>query len=131
MPARKFSDEILEKAAALREQGMTFRQIESETGVPHSVAYFHCLRLGADSPATATDTRTPGGPMQYTRGNHEVRRFTPAEDEHLLQLELSGMRICDIARKIGRKENSIRGRLMLLARKEARAERAAELEAGI
>lgn len=131
MPARKFSDEIIEKVAALREQGLTFRQIEAETGVPSSVAYSHCLRLGADSPETATDTSTPGGPMVYKRGKHHVRRFTPAEDERLLQLELSGMRICDIARKIGRKPHSVTGRLRLLTRKEVRAERAAELEAGI
>lgn len=131
MPVRKYPDAILEEAAALREKGLTFPQIEQKLGIPHKIAYFHCLRLGADSPATATDTRTPGGPMQYKRGNVTVRRFTPAEDERLLQLELSGMRICDIARKIGRRENSIRNRLMLLARKEARAERAAELEARI
>ena len=60
--------------------------------------------------------------MVVNRGGHIIRRFTVEEHEQLVALDLTGARICDIARKLGRRPNSIIGRLMTLARRDARLE---------
>ena len=65
---------------------------------------------------------SPAMPMTVTRGDHIVRRFTSDEDSVLLQLEAEGLRICEMSRALGRPPNSIRGRLMTLARHQARKE---------
>ena len=59
-----------------------------------------------------------------TRNGFAVRHFTPEEDDRLLALEAEGKTYTEIGRLMNRKPNSIRGRLMTLARREARAEAA-------
>jgi hypothetical protein len=54
-----------------------------------------------------------------------VRRFTAEEDALLLQMEANGARYCEMCRALGRRHNSIIGRLATLARRDARAEDAA------
>ncbi|WP_339543485.1 hypothetical protein, partial [Pseudomonas sp. JAI120] len=58
----------------------------------------------------------------YNRGGHIVRPFSAADDALLLTLEAQGINIAEIARRISRKPNSVKGRLMTLARRDARAE---------
>lgn len=125
MPARKYSDELLDEAASLREDGMTYAQIASKLGMSESSVYFHCLRLGADTPKAQKAYKRPTGPMSFSRGGHLLRRFSESEDRQLLDLEAQGMRICDIARAMDRKPNSLRGRLMTLARIDEREEQTA------
>lgn len=124
MPARKYNDELLNEAAQLREGGMPINHIARRLGMSSASVSWHCLRLGADSPNTEKNIKRPAGPMCVCRGNHIVLRFSEAEDRILLDLESQGLRICEIARELDRKPNSIRGRLMTLARQEERRENA-------
>ncbi len=124
MAHRKYSDHQITSAADLREQGQSIDKIAQRVGMSASSVYWHCLRLGADSPRAKGMPRNVGN-MVVKRGNHVVRRFTPEEDRQIVQMEADGCRLSEIARKLGRRRNSILGRLMTLARHEARAEEAA------
>ena len=59
------------------------------------------------------DYRTPDG---------RVPVLVSADAAELLTLEAQGINIAEIARRISRKPNSVKGRLMTLARRDARAE---------
>lgn len=112
-------DEI-EAIAADRERGMSLPAIAQKYSCSQGSAAWHCLRLGADPPkAKPIDTRIRG-PLVVKRGGHQVRRFTPDEDALLLELERRGLGDTAIARELRRKPNSVRGRLMTLARHEER-----------
>ena len=130
MPARKYSDALLTEAAQLREAGLPIREIAGRLGMHPSAVSWHCLRLGADHPDAARRAHSCRQPMmEYTRNGRVVRRFTPEEDEQLLQLEAEGLSAGDIAQHMNRRRNSIVGRLMTLARQETRNEaRAARLQ---
>ena len=91
MPARKYSDALLNKAARLREAGLSIREIAGRLGIHPSAVSWHCLRLGADSPRDACKPPDHMRTQRYMRGGHVVRRFTPEEDERLLQLEAEGL----------------------------------------
>ncbi len=58
------------------------------------------------------------------RNGHPVRRYSAEDDAKLLAMEAEGKRIAEMARALGRQSNSVRARLMTLARHEARAEAA-------
>jgi len=126
---RILSDPQIDEMAELRERGWTLRQIArhfSAKGTPVSEGSigWQCLRVGADLPP---ERRRPGAfpACLIQRGGKPVRPWTPAEDEQLLALEAQGTSLNAIGRAIGRKQNSVRGRLMTLARHQARAEDAA------
>jgi hypothetical protein len=125
MPARKYPDKLIDEAARLRETGMSAKAIGKRLGMSASAVSFHCLRLGADSPNTVGNIPDPKGPMVVARGNHQVRRFTPEEDRLLIDMDVAGAKVCDMAKKLDRKPNSVRCRMMTLARRETRAELAA------
>lgn len=122
MPARKYSDQLLDEAARLRETGMSEAAIAKRLNMSLGAVSWHCLRLGADSPHTVRNISTTTGPMVVSRGGHIVRRFTPEEDKVLTEMDMAGERVCEMARRLNRKPNSVRGRLMTLARQEARRE---------
>lgn len=122
MPARKYPDEVLDQAAELRERGLSSGEIARKLDMTVGSVNWHCLRLGADAPDGHRGRIGAYGPQVMRRGNHQVRRFTPEEDRKIIEMELSGATIAEICRALGRKHNSIIGRLMTLARHEARAE---------
>lgn len=122
MPARKYSDEIIGQAAELRERGLSFGQIALRLGMSASAVDWHCLKLGADSPKTATQIIVRRQPMVMRRGSHVVRLFSEDEDRQLIALSLAEATIADMSRALNRRHNSIKGRLMTLARIEARKE---------
>ena len=124
MPARKYSDATLNKAAELREEGLSISKIAARLGMSPGAVHWHCLRLGADLPDVDTRRPVPPQPMVVQRGNHKVRRFTPDEDRRLVEMDLRGIGVSEMARRLGRKHNSVIGRLMTLARNEAREEAA-------
>ncbi|WP_109466375.1 hypothetical protein [Albibacillus kandeliae] len=125
MPSPKYTDKLTEKAAALREDGLSYTAIAERTGMSASAVYYHCLKLGADHPTQCENPPPWTGPMEIKRGNHVLRRFTAEEDKRILKMELEGSPVAEIARALGRRSNSVKGRLMTLARREARAEVAA------
>jgi hypothetical protein len=56
----------------------------------------------------------------HERSGHLVRRFTEAEDEQILVLKERGLTNAAIGRRLKRAPHSILGRLMTLARQDAR-----------
>lgn len=122
MAARKYSDETLNQAAEMREAGNSCQAIANKLGMSVGAVSWHCLRLGADSPKTKHNTARPTGPMLVRRSGHIVRRFTEKEDQVLIEMDLAGERVCEMARRLNRPPNSVRGRLMTIARREERLE---------
>ena len=125
MGKRRFSDADFDVIAEMRERGLSYQQIARKFGCSAKAISWHCLRLGADPPKPA--------PLRLNyhlehptmkRGNHVVRAFTPDEDRRLLELEADGRSITEIGRTLGRRWNSVRGRLMTLARRDERLQAA-------
>lgn len=83
------------------------------------------LRIGADPHPDKPLPAVPTEPVVAMRGGRPVRRFTQADDDLLLQLEAQGLSPSAIGRRLSppRLPNSVRGRLMTLARRDARRER--------
>lgn len=124
MPGRRFTDEQREQIAARREAGESYAQIARAFGCSPSNVYWICLSLGADLPNAKPLPTTVRGPLTMDRKGFSVCRFTAEEDAQLLALEAEGKGDSEIGKVMGRRPNSIRGRLMTLARREARAEAA-------
>ncbi|MGV7034894.1 helix-turn-helix domain-containing protein [Methylobacterium symbioticum] len=124
MPARRLTPEQCEQIAALRETGMSYGRIARKFGCSESTVYWKCLALGAEPPSPQPLTARALGPAVAIRNGREIRRFTAEDDAKLLAMEAEGKRIADMARALGRQSNSVRARLMTLARHEARAEAA-------
>jgi hypothetical protein len=132
MPRGILSDHDRNLAAELREQGKTFAQIARffvARGKPvtASAISYICLKLGADGPPARRGPSSQGS-RPLKRGDHIVRPFTAEEDEQLLALRSEGLPVVEIGRRLGtgRRHNSLAGRLLTLARREARAEEAAQ-----
>lgn len=129
MPGKRIlSDAQLVEMAELREQGWKYHRIsrhfaKAGTAISVNALHWQCLRMGADVPP---EQRRSGQQrdLPYRRGGHIVRPFLPDDDALLRQLDMEGVNACEIGRRLGRKQNSIRGRLMTLARRDARAEEA-------
>lgn len=124
MPSSRFTESDFDRMAALREGGKTCQQIASMFGCARGTISWHCLRLGADGPRHRGSSEPREGPLVVRRGDHVVRRFTSDEDERLIELEATGENLSAIARALGRQRNSVLGRLMTLARRDDRRERA-------
>ncbi|WP_368999728.1 hypothetical protein [Pseudophaeobacter sp. C1-32P7] len=102
---------------------MSYAAIAERLGMSHGAVYWHCLRLGADSPKSQEHAPpVERGPMIVCRSGHQVRRFTADEDRKLIEMEAAGLTASEMARRLNRKPNSVTGRLMTLARTEARKE---------
>jgi hypothetical protein len=108
----------------MRERGLSCRRIgEILGGISPGAIAWHCLRLGADPPKAKPLSAMIRGPMVVTRGNHQVRRFSPEDDAKLLEMAARGAKNAEICRALNRKNNSVAGRLMTLARREERGVR--------
>lgn len=122
---RKLSEQQIVVMAELREKGWSLRRIANYfaargTTISESALGWQCLRVGADLPPKRRGRNFT--PKPIVRNGHPVIPFTPEEDEKLLALEATGATHSQIARQLGRRQNSVRGRLMTLARADARRE---------
>lgn len=122
MPSPRSTIDI-ERLADLREQrGWSVKRIAEAMGKSPGAISWQCLRHAIEPPQ-GTRLRSGAHPgMAVKRGNHVVRGFTPEEDTIIEQMSLDGATSSEIGRRLGRKPNSITGRLMTLARHQARAE---------
>lgn len=111
-----------ERITTMREAGASCGQIAAAVGCSVSAVSWQCLRLGAEPPNPRSLNDVPTTPKVSKRGDHVVRRFTVDEDAQILALEAEGFRPIEIARRLGRPPNSVLGRIMTLARREARME---------
>lgn len=109
---------MIEKMIEWREQGRSFAWIAKQLGVSRSAINWQCLKYGVEPPKRNWPLPAPCHMPVVKRGNHVVRRFTPDEDRKLIEWREQGMRVCDIGKRLGRKGNSITGRLYTLARHE-------------
>ena len=131
---RALTDEQRDLACTLREQGWSCERIAHHfrsrgTRVHRSSIAWLCLIEGADLPIARRKQQCAPPPGIITRrGNHSFRTFTPEEDARLLALEAEGKNYSVIGRALGRKPNSIRGRLATLARRDARSSAALGIE---
>lgn len=103
------------------------RALAREFNITVSASAIHWHRIAnCAEPSDRTDVKpVPVEPVVEKRGDHVVRRFTVDEDERLKALEAQGLPIAEIARRLDRRGNSIKGRLYTLARHDDRRERAA------
>lgn len=127
MTKRKgFTREDYARMAELRERGWSFERIGRKFGCKAATASWHCLRLGAEPPKPPKlwPDRYLKHPVMK-RGNHVVRAFTPEEDAQITALAAAGLGNTEIGRRIGRRPNSVLGRLMTIARRDERALRGA------
>ena len=125
MAKRRLTETEIERLTELREQGLTLQAVAKRIGCSESTVYWQCLKLGVEPSKPRKLASDIVGPPVVVRGDHVVRRFTRDEDEKLLALEAEGLSETQIGRAIGRRYNSVRARLMTLARREARAEASA------
>lgn len=118
----RLTHEQIDLIVELREKGWSYERIAQKTGRSASAISWHCLKHAADPPKPTRLRDEVSGPVIFKRGSHVVRRYTPREDQQLLALERQGLNHTEIGKALGRRPNSITGRLMTLARRERRAE---------
>lgn len=123
---RILTDAQIDEMARLRERGWGVQRIADHfmaAGTPISAGSINwqCLMAGADRPAKFWPKPTKVRAI-VQRNGHVVRAFTAEDDAKLFDFEAQGLGISEIARRLGRKPNSIRGRLLTLARRDARRE---------
>ena len=111
-----------EEIIARYEAGERLAELAAAFGKSKGSIHWFLLQEGVDPPRPVHVARTPAAPVTHRRGDHLVRRFTTEDDRRLLQLEAAGETIAAISRALGRKPNSVRGRLATLARHERLAE---------
>lgn len=122
----------LERIAELTEErGLTPGQIARIVGCSVGSVTWAQLRIGADPHPDKPLPPVPTTSKSYARGSGPVRRFTQAEDADLLRLEAQGLGPAQIGARLDppRRWNSVKGRLMTLARRAAREEAIAEVTA--
>lgn len=116
-----WNKEKLDEIADLVEAGRTVRQIAEQFDASEGAIAWQILRLGVVGPRTKRATPRD---RSYVRAGRIVRPFTEEEDQLILRLEGQGMSVVQIAKQLGRKHNSIIGRLATLARYDVIAEEA-------
>lgn len=114
----KLKREDIPRIAERYEAGEKAATIAASYGVSVSTVQWHCLRQGALTPKFGGKNLGDRGPLEVARGNHVVRRFTPTEDETIVAMSIAGHGPAAIAKAVGRRCNSIIGRLATLARRE-------------
>jgi DNA-binding CsgD family transcriptional regulator len=122
MARRKITDEQIDRLIEMREHGASNERIAAEFNVSVSAVRWQCLKHAAEAPGRKQRPIVPKRVVVIQRGSHQVRRFTVDEDAKLRELEALGLSNAEIGRRLRRKPHSILGRLMTLARHEARAE---------
>lgn len=124
---RILSDDQLTEMCEWREAGVPCAQIAARfarqgTEISAGSIRWQCLREGAYSPKARLRPERRDVPAM--RNGFAVRPFSEDDDRRLLDLESQGLNYSEIARRLSRQPNSIRGRLYTLAQYEAVAEAA-------
>jgi hypothetical protein len=123
----KLTEEQWQDVAARYEAGEKPKALRAAYNISAGLMNWNMLRLGANPPGAKQLTQLAPGPMIVRRGNHVVRHFSGDEDRLIEQLATQGLSDTEIGHRSGRKPNSIRGRLMTLARQAARREEMQEV----
>jgi len=121
---KRLPPEIQAMIAERREAGAELKAIADEFNCTQGSVQWACLKLGAELPnPRPLKLRHHLQNPVVERGNHVVRAFTPLEDQVIRNLEAQGLGNSEIGRclKPERKPNSIKSRLMTLARRDERS----------
>ncbi len=120
---RNLTPEQLDRMVTMREKGYGYAVIAQEIGCSVGSISWHCARLGVEHPKSRWPLqRAVQKPYSYHRRNGIVRAFSEEEDVELLRLREDGHTLAEICRRLGRRHNSVMGRLHSLARRAAREE---------
>lgn len=122
MTIQRLTPEDFDRIVLMREEGRSYKEIALAVGCSQSAVSWHCLRLGADPPKPPKPVLEIRGPVATMRNGFPVRRYTADDDARILSMEAEGKSETEIARALGRRFNSIRRRLMTLARRDVRME---------
>lgn len=121
---KRLPPEIQAMIAERREAGAELKAIADEFNCTQGSVQWACLKLGAElpSPYPLKLKHHLQNPV-VARGNHVVRAFTPDDDEKIRDMAAQGIGDAAIGRSLTpqRKPNSIKSRLMTLARRDERA----------
>lgn len=116
MRQRNVTPPQVERILELAETGMQQQEVAAAVGVTKQVvagvALKHGVMFGKPRPARK--------PMM--RNGVLVRPFTEEEDRRLLELDLQGLRIVEIAKALDRRQHSVIARLRTIARWETHME---------
>lgn len=107
-------------AAEMRERGLSCGRIARKLKCSEGAVSWAMLAMGVDPHADRTLPPVPTEPIIQYRASGAVRRFTIDEDDVLLSLEAQGLSANAIGKRLGRKANSVTGRLRTLARRAER-----------
>lgn len=110
----------LETIERMRTAGRSYQAIGNRIGMSPGCVSWYCLRHAIEPPNPRKPVEEIRGPLVMKRGGHEIRRFTADEDRLLQEWEKEGLSTHEIARRLGRRWNSTRGRSMILARRAER-----------
>ena len=105
------------RVVEMREAGELISVIARTVGCSLGSVQYFCRVHGAVPPKPHQPRPTP----VTVRNGRIVRPFTAEDDAVMLELRQAGMRLSDIARRLGRAHNSIGDRLMTLAIREEMA----------
>lgn len=122
MGARNLTDDEWTAVAIRYEAGEKPRLIADSLDISIGSLNWNMLRLGADKPNAKPLPSQARGPVVVKRGKFEVRHFSADEDTKIKAWSTEGLGNTAIGRRIGRRPNSVKGRLMTLARHDARNE---------
>lgn len=121
--ARRLSEDQIDRIFELREdRGYSMGRIARVVGCSEGAVAWRLLTMGVDTHEQHPLTPVPTEPKVYQRRTGQVRRFTQAEDERLLELRAAGLGPKAIGRALNRKSHCITARLHTLARRQARLE---------
>lgn len=103
------------------EKGWSQKDIADKMGISAGAVSWYCLMAGVER----FDGRLGYPPSttgrDYMRNGRQVRAYTEEEDKKIIEMDRRGDGYSKIAREIGRRHNSVQGRLATLARREERA----------
>lgn len=103
------------------ERGWSLKRISEKVGISTGAISWHCLMAGVERYDGRLGYPPSTTGRNYTRNGRQVRAYTPEEDQKIIDLDRQGLSYCAIAKKIGRRHNSVQGRMATLARQEERA----------
>ncbi len=117
MPAKKYTQEQIDKSLDLRERGLSYGQIRLRTGVHEKSVERYCRINGVDVPNPQTEYT---GPTDYFRNGQRIKTFSAEEDSQIQKWDMQGVPRNEMARRLNRAHSSIRNRLASLARQDER-----------
>ena len=121
-PPKRFTSHEISRIADLRYAGHSYAEIAEAVGSNVSTIKWVCLNECLEPEKPGPVKPVPTELIIILRNGYQVRRYTQEEDARLIEMERRGLSLAETGRILHRKPNSVRGRLMILARRDEREE---------